>query len=387
MKIKIKVRPEDFRVQEISSLPLKDRGGYVVYELRKKGWNTVDAAKLVSRELKLPLDALSYGGRKDRHAETFQWVTLKNLRGLAEDIRIHTDISLHRMGFAESAMGPDFIRANQFDLVVRSLEDSGIERAKAALQGIERVGYENYFDDQRFGPFDPEQGFFAEKILKGHYNGALKLFLTRADSNDPLEERERKTALFQNWKDWEKCFSLARGELEKICFGTLKEKSKAFLTVIKMIPREEILFQFISYQSFLWNGILRKMIREQENVLVYPGITSEYLFSQSLGSEFKNLEIPLPGSGVKLSGLTLRKLYEEVLSEQGLKPSSFNLRDIRNPYFKSHLRKAFVFPEKLHYEVEADELFPGKQKLSLHFVLPRGSFGTMLLKRVFAEKL
>jgi tRNA pseudouridine13 synthase len=46
-------------------------------------------------------------------------------------------------------------------------------------------------------------------------------------------------------------------------------------------------------------------------------------------------------------------------------------------------RRAFVRPEGLVVGGGADdELYPGKKKLQLEFFLPRGSYATLLVKRL-----
>ncbi|MBI4651002.1 tRNA pseudouridine(13) synthase TruD [Candidatus Desantisbacteria bacterium] len=42
MHFKIKCIPDDFMVDEIANLPLKERGEYASYILKKKEWNTIE---------------------------------------------------------------------------------------------------------------------------------------------------------------------------------------------------------------------------------------------------------------------------------------------------------------------------------------------------------
>ena len=43
--IKIKVKPEDFIVEEVADISTSDTGDFCVYRLKKRGWNTVDVLK------------------------------------------------------------------------------------------------------------------------------------------------------------------------------------------------------------------------------------------------------------------------------------------------------------------------------------------------------
>lgn len=173
--MQIKTKPADFIVEEIADLPLKKTGIYAVYLLKKQGWNTAELLSRISRQLDIPFQDIAYGGRKDRHGLTCQYVTIKGLpqRGLKEK-----NYALQLVGLMDRPMGPDLIKGNKFEITVRKLEDEAIAQVSQAAGFVKLYGYPNYFDDQRFGNFDRGRGFLAEKILKKQYNGALKIYLT-----------------------------------------------------------------------------------------------------------------------------------------------------------------------------------------------------------------
>jgi tRNA pseudouridine13 synthase len=61
----------------------------------------------------------------------------------------------------------------------------------------------------------------------------------------------------------------------------------------------------------------------------------------------------------------------------------FNIRSVRQAFFKSAERKAVVIPESLSARAADDEIYEARKKLTLRFVLPRGSYGSILIKRLF----
>jgi len=78
-----------------------------------------------------------------------------------------------------------------------------------------------------------------------------------------------------------------------------------------------------------------------------------------------------------------RSLFDAILKENNLKLGSFRTKALRKVYFRSFQRKALVIPEDLQtLGVEDDDLHPGRKKWTLSFFLPRGSYGTMLIKRL-----
>ncbi|MGB9710217.1 MAG: tRNA pseudouridine(13) synthase TruD [Thermodesulfovibrio sp.] len=390
MTYKIKVKPEDFIVKEISSIPLKEEGPYNVFILKKIGWNTFDLLKKIARKLKIPLDNISYGGKKDRHGITEQFITIKNLPRKIDLKEDHFE--LKHVGFSDQPMTPLLIDYNVFKLTVRAISEKMIDLIIPRIEKVKTQGFINYFDDQRFGSYDPDQGFIAEKIVKGHYNGALKIYLTHIYPEDKKLAKERKRKIFENWGNWSICLSLAKTKFEKFTFTYLKEHPKDYILPLQKIPKEEMSMFFAAYQSFIWNETVRRLIKRllpPENLLYHKGIAGEYIFFDEIDDKnfeyFKNLEIPLASSKTEISDTVVKEIYNEILSERQIRPAQFNLKKIRQSFFKSVLRVVLVIP-KIQYKIEDDEVYQGKKKLILGFILPRGSYATMVIKRIFAKK-
>lgn len=74
----IKAVPEDFVVEEKASLPFRSKGHFRVYLLRKRNWNTLDLIRHLSRTLGLAGEKISYGGKKDKHGLTSQFITIRD---------------------------------------------------------------------------------------------------------------------------------------------------------------------------------------------------------------------------------------------------------------------------------------------------------------------
>jgi tRNA pseudouridine13 synthase len=387
MRIKIKVKPEDFKVEEVVQLPFTKRGAFGVYRLTKKGWNTVGLLYELSKKLKIPFPAFAYGGKKDRYGLTSQYITIKN----PERIKLaESDYSLEFFGFMERPMGPDLIRGNRFEIVARKLDNPQIKQAVNALGTVKETGYPNYFDDQRFGSFDSRQGFFAEKVLKGHFNGALKLCLTSIFPEDSAAEKKRKRFFFDHWKDWAGCLSKAESKFEKTAFDFLSKNPKGFLPLLKRMPKEEVSVYFSAYQSYLWNEVLRRIISSMPelSLRIYPGTAGDYIFytrpEEKDFSYLKDLSLSTPGPKAKMPDDLSQNIYARVLSDNGIIAAMFNKTKLRQAFFKAFQREAIVIPAGLDFDVSGDEIYKGKKKLGLRFTLPAGSYGTMLIKRVFS---
>jgi len=379
----IKAAPEDFVVEERAGLPLRESGEYRIYRLRKSHWNTSDLVHHLSRSLGVPLSRFSYGGKKDKHGRTSQFIAVRNSRDLSTRGK---DFDFEFHGFMDRPMGPDLIEGNAFRVTVRDLKDT------APLEGnvaeVRASGFPNFFDDQRFRGYDPERGFFAEKILKRHWNGALQVFLTSRESGDSKSERERKAALFRNWQDWPLLLAMAREPLEKSIFGYLTGHPHGAALALHRIPEEEVSMQYAAYQSHLWNEVLRRLIRRKvDRPEEAPGREGGYLFWPRLDAGvlayLGTLDIPTAAARMDFCDDLTRSLFEDILVENGLTQGAFRTKALRKVYFRSFERKALVIPEDLQTSAaEEDDLHPGMRKWTVSFVLPRGSYGTMLIKRL-----
>lgn len=379
----IKALPEDFIVEEKADLPLRAAGEFRVYVLRKNHWNTLDLVGYLSRLFRIPNDRFSYGGKKDKHGLTSQFIAVRDTCDLS---RSGKGFSLQSVGFMDRAMGPDFIRGNAFTITVRDLDET--ESIDRNIREVEQTGFPNFFDDQRFRSYDPERGFFAEKILKRHWNGALQVFLTSAARDASKKERERKAGILESWKDWPRCLALAQSRLEQRIFRYLSGHPRNFAAALHLIPEEEISMQYAAFQSHLWNELLRRLIRlKVEDYREVRGKEGGYLFWRRLDPSslayFQSLEIPTAALKTDFPDSLTRKLADKILEEKGLRDGMFRTKALSRVYFRSFLRKALLTPDDIRVTGLADdELHRGKKKLTLSFSLPRGAYATILIKRL-----
>ncbi len=379
----IKAVPEDFVVEERADLPLRPSGEFRVYLLKKRHWNTLDLIHHLSRLHGLPSSLYSYGGKKDKHGLTSQFITIRK----AADLSLRgKGFSLESRGFMGRPMGPDLLTGNAFAVTIRNLD--GFSSLDLNLEEVRKTGFPNFFDDQRFRSYDPEKGFFAEKIVKRHWNGALQVALTSEGPEDRRADRERKSALFKNWKDWPLLLSLAEVFLEKRVFGFLAEHPKDYKRALQRIPEEEVSMLYSAFQSHLWNETLRRIIRlEVADCIEVPGREGGYVFWPGLDAKalarLRALEIPTAAPRMEFADDLSRSLFDEILEEKGLSRGSFRTKGLHRVYFRTVRRKALVIPEEAKVLFAGnDERHPGRKKWTLSFVLPRGSYGTMLVKRL-----
>lgn len=382
---KIKVRPEDFQVKEIADLSISSRGPYRVYRLTKCGWNTIDLLLRLARRFNLPLKAFAYGGKKDRHALTEQHITIEDKRDLS---RVEPAYRLESLGFSAEPMSASLVKGNRFSLVLRGIRREQAGMLEANLEEVRRLGLPNYFDDQRFGSLDPSLGFAAERFLRGEWEEGVKIVLTSIYPGEKKATKRRKRALREHWGQWQACLQAAGTTLEKAIFRLLIERGPDFAAAANLIPREQMSMLLSAYQSFLWNETAAELVRQMSDLVVeLPGRAGKYLFHLSLSSDalhyLATLKLPTVDASARPKDELAAHIFNGKLAERGLKRRAFALPQLKTAYFKSFERRLLLFPEELALEeLSEDELCPGRLKAHLSFVLPRGAYGTMVIKRL-----
>ena len=124
--MKLKSLPDDFRVEEVTGVR-PSRGPFALYRLNKRGIGTPEAVSAILQDWNLPRRALSYGGLKDRHAVTTQYLTIHNGPNKSHEDRSYR---LEYLGQCPHEYHAQDIQANRFEICLRNL----LQEEHAAIQ-------------------------------------------------------------------------------------------------------------------------------------------------------------------------------------------------------------------------------------------------------------
>jgi len=385
--MKLKQIPEDFRVEELTSIAPADAGPYALYLLEKKNWTTPEALNTLRQRWQTQFNRISYGGLKDRHAHTTQHLTI--FHGPKRNLN-HKTVSVTYLGQLEQPFTSTDIAANRFTLTLRDMSEAAVKRSAEALFQLKRVGVPNYFDDQRFGSVAPDGRFVAKEMVLGRFEQALKLALASPYEHDRAAMKKEKVLLRQHWGDWHRCKTvLPRGHARALV-DYLVDHPDDYVGALSRLKPELRGLYLSAWQSHLWNKMLAAWLRQH-----VPGGN---LFSMKLRmgpvpiprsmpdtalEEWKTLQLPLPSARLKLDpAAPWADLVTEVMEEEGLPLEQMKLRGFRKPFFSKGERAAAVIPVGLTSTPEPDDLNAGREKLILRFDLPRGAYATMIVKRL-----
>jgi tRNA pseudouridine13 synthase len=388
--VKLKQQPDDFRVEELTDVTPGERGDFAFYRLEKSGVTTTDALDVICRRWRIDARRVAFGGLKDRHAATIQYLTIVRgpRRGLSQQ-----HLNVRYLGQIGQSYSSDGIRANRFEVTLRDFSAADAVRVVNAVEEVRRDGVANYFDAQRFGSVAADGVFIGKQMVLGDYEGALKLALTDPYEFDRAEQRGTKRMLRECWGHWAACKDgLPPGHDRDLVMYLLHRPADFRGAVGRLRPELQGMY-LAAYQSHLWNRILavwmeaslragqRLMIETKLGPLPMPrGLNDDQ------GSRLAATTITLPAARSPFDGAApWAAAAERVLGDEGLAWSDLKLRGLRKPFFARGERAALIFPDDISAAALDDDRHAGRQAVRLTFTLPRGSYATMVVKRLTAQ--
>ncbi len=380
----IKQRPADFKVEEIATPQTIGSGDYSLYRLEKQGRTTHDAMAIIRERWKIDARRVSVGGLKDRHAETTQHFSI--YRGPQRKLT-HPNLQVEWLGQIAEPFTSEQIAGNRFRIVVRAMLNLEAEAALSGVEEVRRLGVPNYFDDQRFGSATPSGEFFPKLLLLDKYDLALHLALTAPYDHERPDVKQEKKFLRQHWGNWEVLRDLLpRNRVIRF----LAHHPDDWAGALQQLPTELRSLYLSAYQSHLWNrmlaGWLTTNLAKRELVYV-PCRLQDLPMPKSLlnetSQELSDLRLPLHSARIKIADDDpVKPYFDRVLDEEEVTQSMFKLRGLRKLFFSKGDRAAWCMPKELKVRDDSDDLHRGKQKLTLSFTLPRGSYATLVVKRI-----
>jgi tRNA pseudouridine13 synthase len=381
--VKLKCRPEDFVVSERLRLRLKRRGRYSVFRLTKRYWNTLDVVREL--EQRHGLRHIGRAGLKDRYSLSTQFISVPGPgpRRIQEP-----NYTLDLAGMADVPVSRDLLLGNDFTVTVRSLTDGETAAITAAVPAVRQFGFPNYYDEQRFGSARHGAGFIARKLIDGHFNGALRLYLATPSPADDAKTRHRKILVEQHWGRWVEVVKLVPRDARPVVEHLIRKPHDS-KGAVALVPRPLLELFVGAYQAWFWNQSLTATLKG----MGVPTRSLSYshgsmAFWKELSDEHNRLlgelVIPAVAPDSNFESERVGRVARDLLASEGLTLDRLRLRvRVRGIYFKGYERRARVVPERLRATApEPDDLHPGRLKMVVSTFLPTGSYATVLFRRL-----
>jgi tRNA pseudouridine13 synthase len=365
--LKVKQKPADFRVEEMNRLEAGVTGDFALYRLEKSGIGTPEAVRALAHEWRLRPSDVAFAGLKDRHGITGQMVSVR--RGPRRNFQAR-GFKLNYLGQSPRPAERGTLAGNRFRVVLRDLDPDGAARVAVRACAAATDGFQNYYDDQRFGSLRGTEGaFVARALLAGDDGEALRLAIACPARADRSRIKRRRRSLRELWGQWEELARLLDASVEQRICAALATGGSFAAAYGRLDPALRAL-HLSAFQAHLFNECLRDAVGGAGPR--HPGVAGPYLFGEGDPGALRDVRIPLAAGDAPPHPLLEAVLARESLGRERL---------ARLP-FRGGSRAALAAPRGLSVSAaEADDLNPGRRCVALSFELGPGAYATMLVKR------
>jgi tRNA pseudouridine13 synthase len=402
--------PEDFVVEErlsedvaVRLRPTIDRAArFAVYRVTKTSLTTPQAAGMLARELGVPVARVSYAGLKDKHAVTTQHMAAEARVGGEASGKQGVEcagVRAELIGFSMEPARAAWIHDNAFRIVVRSLNDARAKRlGERADMFTESAGgptlwLVNYFGEQRFASARHGEGFAARHLVRGEFEQAMRLLIGTPTRKDSGPRRALTRAVASHWSNFDSAIESIPRCPERRAVEVLAAGG-SFAQAFAALPTLDKSMCIEAYQSMLWNRMARLLSEQVDRTSVVRvedvfGVMMFPRWSMLTPDQRKRLvemSIPMLAPGTRMDeSAAWGDAARAVLAEESLALAQLRVPGLTSPSFIDAPR-AWMMPVREFSlgPVAADECAaarsPLRWKREARFVLPRGSYATVVLR-------
>jgi tRNA pseudouridine13 synthase len=392
----IRISPHDFLVDEVFEELSYEGGRYLVLEVEKTDWDTHHLIREMARKLRISQKRFGWAGTKDKRAVTVQRISIMNLDE-AELKRITLPgLKIKVLGRTNRSVGLGDLLGNRFRITIRDLAcpDPGATLTRITEETMEQKGVPNYFGVQRFGETRPVTHKVGEALARGKIEEAVYIYLALPFSGEPERTKEARERLWASrdipsaLKDFPEYL-----HHEVAMLNYLAEHPGDYAHSFDVLSVNLKRLFVHAYQSYLFNKILSHRLdakleldRAVEGDVVcfakeglpdmdrQQAVTMENIEAvrrlAERGRSFVTL--PLIGFETKLAEGIQGEIERAVLNDENVSQKNFRVEE--NPELGSRgTRRAALCPVKPQIRVEGNIA-------ELEFVLPKGSYATVVLR-------
>ena len=372
---RIKVRPEDFQVEEIPWRDPTGEGDHLHLFVEKRATSHGELMAILAKTVGCNARDVGYAGMKDKAAVTRQWVSLPAHLADAAPHLNHERVRLLGTIRSDRALRRGDLRGNRFIIKIRDADPLKAPSAGRMLQRIEREGLPAFYGPQRFG-YRQNNHRLGAALLTESWPEALDELLGPSDGNHPPDQ----TALREAWVSQDEDV-LRSGWPSSQRFEMLASrkwlKHRDPEKAVRAGGRTTLNFLTSAFSSFLFNRMLEERCR--------LGLLHEEQPGDLTVDPLKKSPLPVADGGIasalfwgrdaELAKGVQGEIEQQVLAKYQLAPSwlesTWVPRAERRP-LRFHVSDPGVeggFDEHGGY-------------IELRFTLPRGMFATVVAAEI-----
>ena len=269
-----------------------------------------------------------------------------------------------------------------------------VAQAEAATAQVQKTGLPNYFDDQRFGSLGVSGEWIGRAWCLSNWERALWLALADPHVNDPSSEKKQKQLLRDLWGQWPELQQQLERSHRRSIVNYMSDNVKVgkepdFRGALARISVDLRGLYLSAFQSALWNRLLTRFqdaVCDADSLRPFDLLSGRCVFPMDITADqsamLESTDLPLPSARIERPEGVIGDLLDAVLQEEKIELREIRVKYPRDSFFSKGVRKATIHPARLTAMTADDELHPKRHKMQLSFDLPRGSYATILVKRL-----
>ncbi|MCP4452416.1 MAG: tRNA pseudouridine(13) synthase TruD [Planctomycetes bacterium] len=385
----LRVRNEDFIVEEIPQYVPAGEGTHVYFLMEKSGLTTLDATARIASALDIKRRDIGYAGQKDSRGVTRQWISIEHIdpQALIQQDLAHITILDH--GLHRNKLRVGHLRGNRFLIKLRHLDcpmPEAVDRAQKILAVLSAQGTPNYYGPQRFGN-QKNSHWLGKAILSGDREHFFDVFLGQPEEATGSNTVEARTFFsegdYQNAFDaWPPALRDERRMLREILHQHGNRK-RAYRHVNKTMKR----FYISAFQSYVFNKVLACRMPHINSLLTgdvaYKHDNGACFLVEDASIEQSRCEAfdlsptgPIFGSHMKHAEHRAAEIEDPIILAEASDILS-HPTVLKKENIKGARRPLRMHPESTSVTSGSDDL---GDFLQLGFDLPSGSYATVLAR-------
>jgi len=260
---RIKVRPEDFLVEEQPLYQPVGSGEHIYLMIEKRNLSTLSAARILAKHFGVHLNAVGFAGLKDKRAITRQVFSIYAPGRKPEDFPMlrYDSMSVLWTDLHANKLRKGHLAGNRFSIKVRDVDMSKAPLAARALARLEKSGVPNRIGDQRFG-YTKRNHLVGRGIVLADWQGVLDALLLPRQAHEMFFDTQDAARQWYAGGDFQRA-------LEAFSFHSRTERrvlaalarGERLQKAVGAIERPELEFYLSAFQSAAFNEVLDRRLR------------------------------------------------------------------------------------------------------------------------------
>lgn len=376
---------------------------FLGFSLQKYNLSTNAALRKISNLTGINIRSFFYSGLKDKRAITVQNFSvignpIKELLKIKEQDLILFNFRKAKKIFIGEHLG------NYFKIIIRGIKKPTTDFYEN-FDDIKDKGFLNYFGYQRFGTIRPISHLIGKSILKKDFESAIKKYLIIRSKHEGNEMFKIRKSIEEDWPNLDpKIINNIPDNLyfEKELVKKLINSNLDFKQIMFSTFNPNLVMLFVhAYQSFIFNNILSERFKSEKYeiklgdyiiILDYSGLPSRKIIlvkDKNFGvlkglvnNKMAVLGIPLIGANISKDKILEQYDIKSVLKDDNLHLDDLEFNVNQEMEILGGFRPAFIFPDKLDYQLFINKSGATDNKIEVKFSLPKGTYATILLREI-----